>query len=38
MILGVFENRSWIEFFFEGDLVHTQDRQSSRRFGLRYLC
>jgi len=24
LILGVFENRSWIEFFFEGDLMHTQ--------------
>ena len=24
LILGVSENRSWIEFFFEGDLMHTQ--------------
>jgi hypothetical protein len=24
IILGVSENRSWIEFFFEGDLMHTQ--------------
>jgi hypothetical protein len=24
LILGVSENRSWIEFFFEGDLTHTR--------------
>ena len=24
LILGVSENRSWIEFFFEGDLMHTK--------------
>jgi hypothetical protein len=24
VILGVSENRSWIEFFFEGDLMHTK--------------
>ncbi|HSQ20795.1 MAG TPA: hypothetical protein VLR92_10520 [Blastocatellia bacterium] len=24
LILGVSENRSWIEFFFEGDLMHTR--------------
>lgn len=24
IILGVSENRSWIEFFFEGDLMHTK--------------
>ena len=24
MILGVSENRTWIEFFFEGDLMHTK--------------
>src|SRR5216117_4270325 len=24
IILGVYENRSWIELFFEGDLMHTQ--------------
>jgi hypothetical protein len=24
LILGVSENRSWIELFFEGDLMHTQ--------------
>ena len=24
IILGVSERRSWIEFFFEGDLMHTQ--------------
>ena len=24
MILGVSENRSWIEVFFEGDLMHTK--------------
>jgi hypothetical protein len=24
IILGVSESRSWIEFFFEGDLMHTQ--------------
>lgn len=23
LILGVSDNRSWIEFFFEGDLMHT---------------
>src|SRR4029077_17192558 len=24
LILGVSENRSWVEFFFEGDLMHTK--------------
>jgi len=24
LILAITENRSWIEFFFEGDLMHTQ--------------
>lgn len=24
MILGVAENRSWIELFYEGDLMHTK--------------
>ena len=24
LILGVSENRSWLEFFFEGDLMHTK--------------
>ena len=24
IILGVSENRTWIEFFFEGDLMHTK--------------
>jgi hypothetical protein len=24
LILGVSENHSWIEFFFEGDLMHTK--------------
>jgi len=24
LILGVSENRSWIEIFFEGDLMHTK--------------
>ena len=24
LILGISENRSWIEFFFEGDLMHTK--------------
>ena len=24
IILGVSENRSWLEFFFEGDLMHTK--------------
>ena len=24
IILGVSENRSWIELFFEGDLMHTK--------------